>query len=327
VRGTLTAVSAISSHSAWAIGYRSTPRGGATSVMMHWNGQHWTPVSAPRSGSGSNVLAGLDGRWAVGAIATAANVSRSWVLRRSGELWRRVRSPDPGGPNGTTLTGVSGDWAVGSIGVDGAGGTPETKPLILHWTGAEWRVVACPSPSGTRSAFLNAISGRWAVGRWNRGTLIMQRTGTTWRRVRSPSPGNRASGGSVLHGVHGNWAVGAEFPKNRFGRTLVLHRDGASWRRVPSPNPGGTKTIVPDNELFAIDGRWAVGTDSDEQETVRAMILHRGVGAWSADPSAAVVGGRLLAIDQRWAVGSQTTSAGKTVVLIVQRGGGTWRER
>jgi len=83
--------------------------------------------------------------WAVGYAATkncAYNcIDQTVAVHWNGTRWTRVATPDPGGPNQSSIlfgmgaAGPSDVWAVGQYYLSAAE-VPHT--LILHWDGTSW---------------------------------------------------------------------------------------------------------------------------------------------------------------------------------------------
>jgi hypothetical protein len=176
--GTLSAVTAATATSAWAVG---SSRNGA--LIEHWNGRTWTLVRGPASSSLEDVDAvSAAGAWAVGY--NYGHGDKTLVLRLTNTTWKRVRSPSPsGGCFGAVLWSVvaspAGAWAAGAYSC-----APRT--LLVHWNGTAWKQEFSPTPSG--SNFLEAVDttpagGVLAVGSAHGGSgtiFIERRYGMGW---------------------------------------------------------------------------------------------------------------------------------------------------
>src|SRR5271166_4544100 len=118
--------------------------------------------------------------WAVGFANLAPNPQQLLAEHWNGSSWSVVNTPNPGGAaGGSQFHGVaaaaSNDvWAVGqTLTFDNTTGYT-WHPLVEHWNGSAWSIVATPplSPSGTTlttSGELNAVTvisptNVWAVG-------------------------------------------------------------------------------------------------------------------------------------------------------------------
>ena len=89
----LTAVSAVSGTSAWAVGdYSPNPSGGPQrTLILGWDGTAWSQVSSPSPGPASNVLNGVSAdsvtdAWAVGSYISKS-VRYALILRWNGTAW------------------------------------------------------------------------------------------------------------------------------------------------------------------------------------------------------------------------------------------------
>lgn len=135
----LSAVSARSPSEAWAVGSYCTSGCNSGSrvfqaLLLRWNGTAWTRVVSPEPrGAVSSFLQGVSvhspsDAWAVGYYCASAPcytfgpaVLHTLILHWNGTRWTVVRSPDPGGTNGSSLNAVSAlstsnAWAFGSYG-------------------------------------------------------------------------------------------------------------------------------------------------------------------------------------------------------------------
>ena len=120
----------------------------------------WSIVKSPNQNASGNSLAsvanvGHGTMWAVGQWERNSGWTQPLIEReRNGSSWQTVRSPwvtskqppgPKGDPNGAWLNAVSGSspsdvWAVGARGAIWSA----TAPLILHFNGSRWKVVAAP---------------------------------------------------------------------------------------------------------------------------------------------------------------------------------------
>jgi hypothetical protein len=108
----LNSVAAITSSSAWAVGYYNN--GSAIKTLIErWNGRSWTLVASPSPGGPHSsflygvAATGLSSAWAVGDYGTGGNTTRTLIERWNGRAWTQVASPSPGGSHGSALSGVA----------------------------------------------------------------------------------------------------------------------------------------------------------------------------------------------------------------------------
>jgi hypothetical protein len=212
--------------------------------------------------------------------------------------------PSPGKAadlHGVAVLSACNVWAVGSS---------AHGPLIEHWNGLRWKVLASPAPRSGQFSGVSAVSPAsiWAVGAYTAGTvtraLIAHWDGTSWRRAESPRLSGRRA---ILTGVQAVsnrnvWAVGIAHNK-----ALILHWNGTSWARADSPSPG-TASELDGVSATAAGDVWAVGSYTTATAQ-RSLILHRADAKWvrvrSPHPGS---GSELLGVSvmsplRAWAVG------------------------
>lgn len=209
----LDGIAATSARNVWVVGMTSAGLG--TGLIMHWNGSEWTQTPLPGLPSGSSVLgvaATSTGRaWAVGV----AGESTTLILRWNGRAWRRVAgSSRAGGLTGVAAASPRGAWAVGGTSIffqadcsglgtrtgmttagvrlraaEGHRAAPADTPLVFHWNGKTWRLVASPAfvPGGVLlKAAATSVRNAWAVGArslvQSAGPILLLRwNGRTWK--------------------------------------------------------------------------------------------------------------------------------------------------
>jgi hypothetical protein len=252
-RDGLTAVTATSPSSAWAVGAYTT---GSTerALILHWNGKSWRQAASPNPGGtdGSALTAitavSPDSIWAAGEYWTATT-EKTMILHWNGRTWRQVASPNAGGTsgNGGLASIASGSestgWATGSY------VTPSSvqQTLTERWNGHRWLIAASPDPGGpsqasTLVAIASAGPRAWAVGYTSPGhtsfPLALRWNGTSWKTSPVPLPAGTTGGGLWGAGPAPRgkaWAVG-EFFTGHASLSLIEQWTGKAWKRVPSPN-------------------------------------------------------------------------------------------
>jgi hypothetical protein len=204
-------ISADSATDAWSVGEYGVPTTGATdTLILHWNGIHWSKVASPDPGGAG-----------AGAYSVLSGVS------------------------GTSATNL---WAVGTYKDPATQAWNDT--LVLHWDGTHWITVSSPNPGGAVNGSFSKLSGvgadsptdAWAVGSYSNTTtgaietLVLRWNGTVWSVVGSPNPGDAGgTGDSEVYGVSAHsasdaWAVGYySDPATGSFVTLVLHWNGSNW--------------------------------------------------------------------------------------------------
>ena len=131
--------------------------------------------------------------WAVGFTD-----SGTFAEHFNGTSWTVVPTPTPAGSVGAQLLGVTATasnnvWAVGENVTHDSAGNPIFSPLIEHFDGTSWSIIA--SPSLASQGLLNGVTAIaadniWAVGSLGHGrggNLIEHFDGTSWSVVTAPS--------------------------------------------------------------------------------------------------------------------------------------------
>ncbi len=258
---TLGGVVALSKSNAWAFGFYEKRTTSFRTLILHWNGSHWSVVPSPNSGSGENVLGAAaavspSDIWAVG-YRNGPGPRKTLTEHWNGSSWSIVASPNAGSAKTENyLFGVAAfahqGWAVG-------GDTRSYgRTLALRLVGTAWSWVPTVNP-GQGDRFLQAVSApsdgvALAVGSYltqNRTKTHGERwTSAGWSVVPSASPGGDYNSlqGVAAKSVSNAWAVGTQraTPGSSF-RTLIEQWNGTAWTPVASPSPSRG-----DNWLFGV---------------------------------------------------------------------------
>lgn len=209
--------------------------------------------------------------------------------------WQIVASPNtPLAVNaltGITVRTSTDAWAWGTTNVapTNTNSNPITIPLVEHWDGHQWRIVATPRPpEGGQLADIVAIApdDAWAVGQQLTGgaentsnaPLVEHWDGHRW----TIQPDWVVNGGlSALAALAADniWAVG-----NGEQAGLIQHWDGRSWQTVANPSQPGAQ--FSDITALAPNDIWAVGMDG----TNNGMFEHWDGRQWHCVPSPAPSG-------------------------------------
>ena len=261
--GTLRAVAEVSASDAWAVGWQTA--GGTEGVLIqHWNGSGWATVPAPDPGSNAFLYAvaarSTDDAWAVGSYYDGAarggqGAYATLMEHWDGSSWTVAPSvndfPDQ---ELYAVAAIAADdaWAVGRI-TSGPGGA--IVPLIEHWNGSAWSIVANPGTAGE----LNSIAAISANDVWVVGADVEHWDGVSWQIVPTPSPPGAVNTGLVSVAASATddvWAVGS-LGDSTGSYSLTEHWDGHTWTIVPSPNPtspSGLTTVVALDSATAFAG-------------------------------------------------------------------------
>lgn len=294
----LNAVAAFGPDDVWAAGQASTRRGPPwPDAFQHWDGTSWSRVADPGSKreipAGIYGLSGTSGHdiWAVGYVYAPPNAegvsdSIPFAEHFDGGVWNEVQVPGPAGPTMTLQSVAAIDpndaWAVGGD----LAATGGTRPLVVHWDGAEWSIadeglpadatywgqsVAGSAPDNVWMAALalspdsDAVPG--IVARWD---------GTSWSTVAIGTGGGIPHIGSVaVRGTKDVWIAGyTQDPATGANTFLVRWFNGTDWVDVPvgegQPDPGEIRA------LSVIDGQiWAIGSSRlDEPDETGNRFPH-----------------------------------------------------
>src|SRR5260221_3116462 len=179
----LYAVDAVSPDDVWAAGMQLSGSSPDHGLVEHWDGQKWSVVPRPASGSASLVM--LDGIaatasqvWVAGEADSPEGGGQPLVEGYQNGTWKDAALPTvPDGANWTNLWGITtaggSVWAVGTY-VDPA--TDNNNDLVLQGTDGSWSIDPAPNP-GNGSNILGGITkvdGQlWAAGVYdNRGSVL-----------------------------------------------------------------------------------------------------------------------------------------------------------
>jgi hypothetical protein len=258
----LNSVRAASPTNIWAVG-GSIHGGGlshAKTLILHWDGKHWTRQGTPVPGelSGVRPVSGSEA-WAVGSNFVGTAV-RPVVLHRTGGTWRGVTIPSVATNeelNGVAATSPADVWVVGVSGNGIASrharrGVPSSsQPFIVHWNGRTWTHVTAPGTGRLDAVGTGSRTSAMAVGNeqlpdGSIRTLAMRWNGKAWTRVpsQSPGPGQFIDLSGVTVTSQGTaWAVG-KVQTTDGDEPLIERWDGSRWTTVQPPGTGGTGALI-----------------------------------------------------------------------------------
>ena len=234
----VSAVSAISATEAWAVGSQINVRTGAFgTLIMRWNGKHWSKVSSPSPSKRANLYgvsaSSPTNAWAVGGYCVThcspsqPPVDHSLIMHWNGKTWSRVPSPSVSGADlhSVDILSRTNAWAAGF-------GT--FANLMLHWNGSKWSRVkfSTINLNPVFSVTFSAPADGWAVGfgdftRWN---------GTKWSPVPVSTPPDSNLQGTSADSHDDAWAVGFLCAAKCGTQSVIwdteaFHWNGTSWSR------------------------------------------------------------------------------------------------
>ena len=280
---TLNAVTTISTHDAWAVGFSaSNPASTSTPVIRsplieHWNGTSWQIVPSPTITNGNGILSAVaalstNNVWAIGytfdGIPTSTQpvgVSKTLVEHWNGRSWQVIASPS--GPtgngifNGLAVLSQNDIWAVGLF----TDASQTIHPLIEHWNGTSWQMLSVQS-SGTTIGWLSDVaavsaSDIWAVGPGrNAGDavthgLIEHWNGSQWQSIPA-SPSMKILYSVSVLSAKDIWVVGSDGN----GGPLLAQWNGQQWNTFTPPSSiMGTSVNLTKVVAITASDVWAVG--------------------------------------------------------------------
>ena len=272
---------------AWAVGAALNADYRAQALVEQWDGTTWTVADTPQPGPAGNQLYAASATspsdvWAVGNQQAAGGRFTTLVEHFDGKAWHQVASPNPGSA-GDHLYGVAAIapdnvWAVGQQLAEAG---PD-QPLIEHFDGQRWSVVASPRlATGTNALYSVAAgpAGVFAAGEADSDmtgahALVEHLTPGGWQRVGLPPTGSAwtnvwgiaVTGGTV-------WAAGTTYNATTGNNdALMLRGDGNHWSVAPVPDPGSGSNILGG---IATTGSqvWAAGM-GDQGGPHQTLLMH-----------------------------------------------------
>jgi WD40 repeat protein/photosystem II stability/assembly factor-like uncharacterized protein len=269
--------------------------------------------------------------WAAASTYDANGLTIPLFIHWDGSAWNSVPDPqagDVGFQKVNGITAVSGDdvWAVGSYSNESGG----TLPLIEHWDGKSWNLVAGPDlgkqgSQGSQGS-LSAVSAAatddvWAVGSYENDKvdqpptqlLTLHWDGRSWSVVPAATAGRIPTLDAVA-AISANdvWAVGSYYGDmigQAPGLPLTEHWDGTQWRVVATPSLGSAP--LSGVASVSADDVWAVGFQYMQDGSSQMLVLHWDGVRWAVVNVPTVSGNDMLSAvavagkDDAWAVGSQ----------------------
>lgn len=300
------AATRVSATDAWAVGWSFTRETALVPLVEHGDGTAWhrVHVPSPKRAIDTYLLAvtavSANDVWVAGSWTPDEQHFLPLTEHWDGTRWTVVSVPHQRGVGFNSLYGLTavGPDDVWAAGLQLKGSYVSERPLVEHWDGTSWSIVATPKLSGVRYSVATSMaggpSGQVIFGGWTQAsdltvrTLVERWDGTGWRRVHTPNSTSLAwSEVTALHvvGPSDVWAVGfSNSSDQRTHRTLVEHWDGSRWSLVPSPHAVGR----PGSLLWGIDGTasndlWAVGDSElhDALLTSYTLVEHWDGTRWT----------------------------------------------
>src|SRR5579863_1438647 len=158
-------------------------------------------------------------------VFTSAGTVQAFATASQGKSWRVVSSPNTSATVNVlySLAAFSTNdvWAVGEYQYDPS----PTGPLVEHWNGTVWSIVATPS-GGAGNVFyaVATIPGThemWAVGT---GGLAELWNGTKWKIVSTASVNSPVLYGVVALSATDAWAVGNYYQGSQMPNAALIEQ-------------------------------------------------------------------------------------------------------
>lgn len=272
---TLSAVVALSTSNAWAVGSYQNAANVQQTLIEHWNGTAWTIIASPNIPSLFNTLTAVSAVsandiWAVGN-ASGANGFQVLIEHWNGTTWSIVPLSASGQLTSVVALNAKNIWAVGSV-----ASTNSSQVLIEHWNGHKWSTMSGINPgmagNTLNSITANAANDVWVVGNYTNSVgpraeyvpLIEHWNGQAWSVVNSLTIGTSELISAVTTiSAHDMWLFGdyreSLDPMGPY-YTLIEHWNGTAWSIVKSPSPGSIASdLVAAAHVPGTSAIWTVG--------------------------------------------------------------------
>lgn len=202
----LSAIAAVSSGDAWAVGgtYKAKGSGASTGALIEqWNGTSWNIVPNPDSSQPATLttlsVVSADNIWAAGYQASTDKNDVPLVEHFDGTQWSIVPAPalaagnEYGEPDAISVDSSGNVWLAGYQQPSHSSST--RSPLAEEWNGSTWTLAQLPAlPAGESIDAIYAASPSdvWAstdASDSATGTgVFLNWNGTTWTPVAMPGP-------------------------------------------------------------------------------------------------------------------------------------------
>ncbi|MCP2262204.1 hypothetical protein LX15_005938 [Streptoalloteichus tenebrarius] len=213
---------------AWIVG-TVNPYPTDSTVLQHFDGRSWSPITAPNVGDARAITGTSASDLWIGGSADAVNATAHF----DGQQWTTYPVPDQWNVVQMLAVAPNNAWAVTQ--------TPANSPVyhgqrLIHFDGSSWTVVTPPQVAGYTEPDIH-LSGSGAGDVWvnysdrdGRENTLLRASGTSFTAI--PSPGYGAS--IVPLSDTDAWASGPAIADSGNGelKSNPLHWDGRSWKPV-----------------------------------------------------------------------------------------------
>lgn len=224
----LLGVAAVATNDIWAVGNAENNGGLNQPLIEHWNGQRWSIVTGAPIGNAVGRVEAISALaanniWVAGSMKDPqTNYGRGLIEHWDGVQWSVSRAVPYG--QQSYLTGIA---AVSAADVYAVGYYYDTSPrhtilpLLEHWNGTQWSVLASPALSDSYISQFNAVAAMAANDIWVVGsvvskadgitrTLLEQWNGRQWNVFSTPGSGSESHLDAIalVPGSSQFWCVG-----------------------------------------------------------------------------------------------------------------------
>jgi hypothetical protein len=248
--GILFGVTCATSTSCFVVGSYTTNQR-VRALIDHWDGKRWAFVARPRpTGATSSELhavscASTSSCFAVGTTNISGRGIQTLAVRWNGARWSVTSTPSQNQARVNELDGVSCPTATNCFAVGTYIRGVQGPPLVEHWNGTSWSLVAPAAASGVlRSVSCTSVTNCYAAGspRVANDVFIEHWNGTSWSIANAAAPVQSED-------IIDLYAVSCSRPNQCFatggytssgGSDPLFERwDGAHWRPAPTSGPAG----------------------------------------------------------------------------------------
>jgi hypothetical protein len=202
-------------------------------------------------------------------MITAAGPTQAWAFGVSGsssspaaEHWDGTSWTEsllPGitqPPQSVSATGKSNVWA------GGGGGPSGTKPYVLRWNGAQWRLKTFPLGSTPSVVLTTGAADGWLFD--NSSGTTLHYTGATWQPVTLPNGYSDVLSAAAINKTNAYAAIASLFLFD----TGILHWNGTSWSHIFIPEaPLPSSQLSFPEQLVTTGGQIFVTVDVLDKST------------------------------------------------------------
>ena len=175
--------SAVSASDVWVVGfsYNVVDQVGHRFVT-HWDGSSWSRSRGVKNPSSIRDITaiGPNDVWIAASVG-----SQSLMQHWDGSTWSAVPSPGPGLASAVQALDGSSSTDVWGVGTALTSEKPDTwEPMILHWDGSTWTLVAVTGERGHKDALVvvsaDATDDAWTFGSTGTHRIVRHWDGQTW---------------------------------------------------------------------------------------------------------------------------------------------------